>query len=415
MRHVLYSALLLAGCIAEPTLPDEAAGTRESDIIGGTLDSGDPGVVLLYSSPGYICTAEVISPTVLLTAAHCVSPQEVGQGATFRAYFGADANAGGGQWINVKEVHNDPAFDSNNLEGGHDVGIAILASPTTVKPLPYNRTAITSGMVGQSVRLVGYGLNNASTQSGAGTKRQTTTKLYDYNSLLLHIGTTGNETCNGDSGGPAFMNINGVETIVGVTSYGTIGCTGGGYDTRVDRYLAFIDQYVGNGGGNTCTPNCTGKVCGDNGCGGSCGSCANGATCSAGQCVAQPPPSGGCATSDESEPNDQPAQANKLCAGNLIRGTIGNANDQDWFTWTVTANKSYYVTLSNITRDYGMVLYKLSNGSLTQVALAPSNHDGAAQQIARYTSSGGTYYLLVGSYDGSFDPAGRYKVTVQIQ
>jgi peptidoglycan/xylan/chitin deacetylase (PgdA/CDA1 family) len=38
-------------------------------------------------------------------------------------------------------------------------------------------------------------------------------------------------------------------------------------------------------GGTTCTPACSGKVCGSNGCGGSCGSCASGQTCSgAGQC-----------------------------------------------------------------------------------------------------------------------------------
>ncbi len=37
--------------------------------------------------------------------------------------------------------------------------------------------------------------------------------------------------------------------------------------------------------GGTCTPNCTGKVCGDDGCGGSCGTCPAGQACQAGQCV----------------------------------------------------------------------------------------------------------------------------------
>jgi hypothetical protein len=42
----------------------------------------------------------------------------------------------------------------------------------------------------------------------------------------------------------------------------------------------------GGGGGGTCTPSCSGRVCGDDGCGGSCGTCASGKTCSsAGQCV----------------------------------------------------------------------------------------------------------------------------------
>ena len=39
------------------------------------------------------------------------------------------------------------------------------------------------------------------------------------------------------------------------------------------------------GGGGSCTPSCSGKMCGDDGCGGSCGSCASGESCSAGVCV----------------------------------------------------------------------------------------------------------------------------------
>ena len=41
----------------------------------------------------------------------------------------------------------------------------------------------------------------------------------------------------------------------------------------------------GGGGGGTCTPSCSGKVCGDNGCGGSCGTCLTNQTCSAGICI----------------------------------------------------------------------------------------------------------------------------------
>jgi hypothetical protein len=39
------------------------------------------------------------------------------------------------------------------------------------------------------------------------------------------------------------------------------------------------------GGGGSCTPSCSGKMCGDDGCGGSCGSCGSGQSCSAGVCV----------------------------------------------------------------------------------------------------------------------------------
>jgi endoglucanase len=51
---------------------------------------------------------------------------------------------------------------------------------------------------------------------------------------------------------------------------------------------AWVLWYMRNPGGSTsCTPDCSGKVCGNDGCGGSCGSCAGGQTCNtSGQCVA---------------------------------------------------------------------------------------------------------------------------------
>ena len=72
------------------------------------------------------------------------------------------------------------------------------------------------------MRFVGYGLDNATTQTGGGIKRATTTTLTDHTSLLLHFSDGTHETCNGDSGGPAFMTIGGRETIVGLTSYGDV-------------------------------------------------------------------------------------------------------------------------------------------------------------------------------------------------
>jgi uncharacterized protein (TIGR03382 family) len=50
-------------------------------------------------------------------------------------------------------------------------------------------------------------------------------------------------TCNGDSGGPAFMTLGGVEVIVGITSFGDSNCTQGS-DTRVDVFGTFVDTYV---------------------------------------------------------------------------------------------------------------------------------------------------------------------------
>src|SRR5438105_518352 len=147
-RYALLCLVVVAACGGTISRPEETP----SPLIGGVTDNGDPSVVLVFaqqngSSSGSLCTASVISPTVLLTAAHCVAAEEVGSNVTFSVFVGTDWNS---------------------------------------------------------------------------------------------------------SSGPAFMDLGGVETIVGVTSFGYQGCTGGGYDTRVDLYTSFIDQYVG--GGSTAPP-----------------------------------------------------------------------------------------------------------------------------------------------------------------
>jgi V8-like Glu-specific endopeptidase len=415
MNRILFSALFGLGCSG--TIDSSPTAESDAPIIGGSTDTADPAVVMLYANSGSICTATVISPTVLLTAAHCVSPQTVGS-TTFQAYFGADANAGGGTWAKVSATHYDSGFDVNDLNGGHDVAVAILASPTSVAPKPVNRSSSITGMLGQSVRLVGYGLNNASAQAGAGTKRQVTTTLNQVTSQLLQIGNSQKETCNGDSGGPAFMNFGGVETLVGVTSFGQVGCTGGGWDTRIDVYASFIDPFVKGASAPVCTPSCSGKTCGDDGCGGSCGTCGGGSTCSAGQCAANPPPSLSTCDSNggwESEANNSASSADTLCGDGHIDGAISIAGDADWYTWKVGANHDYYVTLSYLPQDYNMTLYKVVNGALSTIATAADNHDQADQQIARHTADGGTYYLKVFGVNGAWDDQYGYRVTVEVR
>ncbi len=230
-----------------------APGAVEEEIIGGTTDATDGSVVLLYMTVpgqpgGSLCTAEVISPHVILTAAHCTGGENPAvTNATWRVYLGTDfSKATAADLLPVKEAHYHPQFSVNNLMGGYDVGVAILqnALPSTVKPLPYNRASMDTGFDGKAVRFVGYGLDNAAAQTGAGVKRTTTTMLSDHTAMLLHFTDGTHETCNGDSGGPAFMSIGGQEVIVGLTSFGDVNCAQGGYDTRVDALASWIDGYV---------------------------------------------------------------------------------------------------------------------------------------------------------------------------
>jgi MYXO-CTERM domain-containing protein len=178
-----------------------------------------------------------------------------------------------------------------NPQNGHDVGVIILNNPTTITPLPYNRTPIPTSMVGTAARLVGYGITSGSDTQGtsAGTRRQAPSTLAHLDSLFVGLQDGLHGICEGDSGGPAFMSFGGTERIIGVTSFGFTGCpltppsgTPAGYeagnDTRIDMYTSFIDPYVlmydppAKGPGDMCTSDaecdprqCTqtsvGKIC----------------------------------------------------------------------------------------------------------------------------------------------------------
>jgi V8-like Glu-specific endopeptidase len=282
-----------------------------SKIVGGTNDNADPAIVALVAQGPMgqaLCTAEVISPTVLLTAAHCTLATEVGPNAIFGVV--TTPSLQGATAIRVQTVHSDPMFDPMNPQNGHDVGVAILGHPLSITPIPYNTQPLPGTMVGGPVRLVGYGVSDPSAGSGAGTKRQVMATLDAFNNLLLQIGDTGTQTCNGDSGGPALAMINGVETIIGVTSYGNQNCTMGGFDTRIDTYASFISQYV-----TQCIPQCSGKSCGPDGCGGTCGTCPSGDTCSAaGQCLA---------------PACMPQCSGKMCGADGCGGSCGTCPSGD--------------------------------------------------------------------------------------
>ena len=291
MRRLILLLPLLAACAPVPV------GVAQQAIVGGTTDNGDPGVVLVIAqkgAQGSLCTGEVVSPHVVLTAAHCVAPAIVGTGVTFRVYTGNDFNQNvAGDYKKVSETHFHQMFNQQNPFGGYDIAVVITTDALDITPLAMNRTAITDAMVGSAVRLVGYGVTSAadvSTGATAGIKRQTSTTLAAYDDLKLMFDGPSHLTCEGDSGGPAFMKVDGQnEVIVGTTSYGDQNCMIQGVDTRVDDFAdSFVQPFIdmldpkpmpSSSPGDTAQPGEIGGACKVN------GDCTSGLCTSTGYCT----------------------------------------------------------------------------------------------------------------------------------
>lgn len=208
-------------------------GTARAQIIGGAETDGDLGVVALTDGTGEpYCTGTLVSPHVVVTAGHCVFF------APPRYVFVGSSAGEGGNFLDPAEAYAIDVFDSNTLE--NDLGVVILAEDPPGGATPY-KLSRRAPVVGELARFVGYGYTETGPGGDYGKKYEGSSLITDVAETLFGYGVA---TCNGDSGGPAFVMHEGEELLAGVTSFGDTGCDEYGFDTRVDVFADWIDEQV---------------------------------------------------------------------------------------------------------------------------------------------------------------------------
>ena len=257
MRHLALLALPLAACL--PSTGDggrslAGLGIARDAIVGGSKDTSDTSVVLVMgqrpgSTDAALCTGTVISPHVVLTAAHCVDPSVVGTGLAFSIFLGNDLHAqlnDSSLWVDAASTDYDHDFNLQDVTAGHDIAVVVTATKLLQPPILVNQDALAPGDKNTTLRIIGFGTTSiAAGTDDSGIRRQASTPLLDYDDQFVQFGDAMHNTCEGDSGGPSLMTRNGKEYIVGVTSFGDSNCQVGGWDTRVDTYVSsFIAPHV---------------------------------------------------------------------------------------------------------------------------------------------------------------------------
>lgn len=241
----------LAGCV-----DDLDVGVRTDPVIGGTVTAEGqfPGVgALLYDLGGgggeAGCTGTLISPTVVLTAAHCLDPQ-LGGDALVGFTLAHDTLGAPPTMTAVARKVAHAQFDFNaelgpGLGQWFDIGLVFLAAPITeVAPIRLPRPADGADLLADAdLTIVGYGRTSNDTQD-VGVMHDAATKLVSLNDWELQVGMGQGQpqNCHGDSGGPALAELAGTR-VVGVVSRSfdlSSECLNGGVDTRVDAYLDWI-------------------------------------------------------------------------------------------------------------------------------------------------------------------------------
>ncbi|MCA9617738.1 MAG: trypsin-like serine protease [Myxococcales bacterium] len=228
---------------------EEAMASDEAAIVGGSIDNGDPAVVALTVQGQAFCTGTLVTPTVVVSAAHCIHPDiGVSPPTAISVYFGTGTS--GGTLIPVVEGQYHPSWSLNGGNGDNDISVLRLAQAAPTTPIPMMTGSLTQSFVGQTVRMIGFGITQAGGQD-SGIKRQTTIVVGELYPKQWAFPENGTGTCNGDSGGTALANFGQGEVLVGIHTLSD--CTNYGVDERIDVHrTSFIDPFIGNEPQPTC-------------------------------------------------------------------------------------------------------------------------------------------------------------------
>lgn len=232
VRWIAAGAVALAACAVEDgELP---VADQPLPIIGGVEDTGHPAVVMLQTQTG-LCSGTLIADRVVLTAAHCV---DTATGGT--VLFGNGSGDPDAETVSIAQIMYHRYYDPSTIAIGLPYDIALVRlrdpAPAGIEPMPINLEPLDQSLVGSTLLAVGFGANDGENQTGFGTKRRVFLPINEILPRLIGMGDDQVNTCQGDSGGPGFYDIDGVETVIGITSTGPQGCVGNSHQTRVDVY-----------------------------------------------------------------------------------------------------------------------------------------------------------------------------------
>jgi len=208
---------------------------RGGKIVGGveSVAHSHPAIVSIQVGSHY-CGGTIVNENYIVTAAHCATlePNRYSVVAGEHDLYSAD---GAEQRRSVEKVVQHPSYSS--VTSRNDIAVFKVTPPFV-----FNEN-VTAGNIApegfepsQALKAIGWG-----TTSEGGSipdrlqevvvplvddvtcRRDYTLVVYIWASMIC-AGESGKDSCQGDSGGPLVsVDDNGVETLVGVTSFG-VGC-----------------------------------------------------------------------------------------------------------------------------------------------------------------------------------------------
>lgn len=270
-RDVQAIADVLARYVEEAALDDRAErvaravahAARLARIVGGQrVPTGAfPECALVGDDDEFFCSGTLIHTRAVLSAAHCVAggprPTRV------RLACDTDVAVGTEEEVRVVKARVHPRY---RPDGAHDLSLLVLERPA--RTTPARRVSTKELVAATSVHLVGFGYDDPEASLGFGTKRQVNVPIgamrrkpaetlaaladrLEFDPATEFVAgrkALGRDSCNGDSGGPAYVKVGARWKLAGVTSRATADavrpCGDGGVYGRVDAHAPWIDHVL---------------------------------------------------------------------------------------------------------------------------------------------------------------------------
>jgi hypothetical protein len=213
-------------------------------LVGGVPTDDYPDCVAVGNSSRWCCSGTLVAANVVVTAGHCHAG-----GCRDRVLVGNDVNGAETLVIGVSHSHSHPQYDRPSP--AYDLCTLVLEDDVSLEP---RRMAdLEMLQAARSVRLAGYGNTDVDGSRGYGRRRIVDVPLaasdpkYGADPAVEFVAGApflDRDSCNGDSGGPAYVWADGEWYLVGATSRATASrfrrCGDGGIYTYIPALTDWI-------------------------------------------------------------------------------------------------------------------------------------------------------------------------------
>lgn len=280
-------AITLSACGSKYQVP-VYSGKASTGIINGQnvkeSDTLSKSVVALYTSDGYLCTGSLYSEDIIITAAHCISKK-----ATIKAIFNLNIDAvldvehneeALPYYRNVKRAIVSPKYDktSDAMDNTGDIAVLYFEGGLPAGYKPAKLATVEMLDRGVTATVAGYGvskvflndiknpkkypqlkekiqsgqvicdknMNNCSEieMDGDGILKYAEAPIQTVGETEVVLNERKAGTCEGDSGGPAYVKVNGEYLLFGATSRGSATCDSLGIYTIIPEYKDWITKAI---------------------------------------------------------------------------------------------------------------------------------------------------------------------------